>query len=182
MLPESSLLGSLLAGLFGYRSAPTVLELGGYVAYLLPVLFLFVGRGRPTRTVASAAASVVLALAIVGCTGGSPSTTGAASGAGNGSSRPATVIEVKASEYAFNPASISVPAGIVSFHVTNDGQEEHEFEIFQADRVVDEIEGLVPGLDRTLTVELAAGEYSYKCLLEDHDQRGMTGALTVTGG
>ncbi|MBA2702027.1 MAG: FTR1 family protein, partial [Chloroflexi bacterium] len=32
MLPESSLLGSLLAGLFGYRSAPTVLELGGYVA------------------------------------------------------------------------------------------------------------------------------------------------------
>jgi high-affinity iron transporter len=42
VLPDSGPLGSVLHGLFGYRSAPTPLELLGYVAYLVPVLFLFI--------------------------------------------------------------------------------------------------------------------------------------------
>ena len=50
VLPETNPLGSVLAGLFGYRSAPTPLELIGYVAYLIPVLALFVLDGRmPSR-------------------------------------------------------------------------------------------------------------------------------------
>jgi high-affinity iron transporter len=46
VLPETDALGSLLAGLFGYRSKPTPLELIGYLAYLIPVLALFVADGR----------------------------------------------------------------------------------------------------------------------------------------
>jgi high-affinity iron transporter len=42
VLPDRGPLGSVLSGLFGYRSAPTPLEVVGYVAYLVPVLFLFV--------------------------------------------------------------------------------------------------------------------------------------------
>ena len=42
VLPDNGPIGSVLRGLFGYRSAPTPLELLGYVAYLVPVLFLFV--------------------------------------------------------------------------------------------------------------------------------------------
>jgi high-affinity iron transporter len=42
ILSDESPLGSILHGLFGYRSAPTPLELLGYVAYLVPVLVLFV--------------------------------------------------------------------------------------------------------------------------------------------
>lgn len=42
VLADTSPLGSVLHGLFGYRSAPTPLELLGYVAYLVPVLILFV--------------------------------------------------------------------------------------------------------------------------------------------
>jgi len=42
VLPETGPLGSVLAGLFGYRSSPTPLELIGYLAYLGPVLALFV--------------------------------------------------------------------------------------------------------------------------------------------
>ena len=57
VLPESSPLGSVLAGLFGYRSAPTVLEVVGYVAYLVPVLILFVAGGRPKPVPATPAAS-----------------------------------------------------------------------------------------------------------------------------
>lgn len=42
VLPDRGALGSVLRGLFGYRSAPTPLELLGYVAYVLPVLVLFI--------------------------------------------------------------------------------------------------------------------------------------------
>jgi high-affinity iron transporter len=42
VLPDQGAVGSVLRGLFGYRSAPTPLELLGYVVYLVPVLLLFV--------------------------------------------------------------------------------------------------------------------------------------------
>ena len=42
VLPDNGPIGSVLRGLFGYRSEPTPLELVAYLAYLLPVLFLFV--------------------------------------------------------------------------------------------------------------------------------------------
>ena len=42
VLPDNGPIGSVLRGLFGYRSAPTPLEVLGYLAYLVPVLFLFV--------------------------------------------------------------------------------------------------------------------------------------------
>ena len=54
VLSDTSPLGSILHGLFGYRSAPTVLELLGYLAYLVPVLALFIADRplirRPTST------------------------------------------------------------------------------------------------------------------------------------
>jgi iron uptake system component EfeO len=93
----------------------------------------------------------------------------------------AGTVAVEAKEYSFTPSTISVPAGEVTFQVKNSGTEEHEFEIFQGETVVDEIEGLVPGLTLDLTVPLTAGEYQFKCLLNGHDQLGMTGTLTVTG-
>jgi high-affinity iron transporter len=46
VLSETTPIGSVLAGLFGYRSAPTPLELIGYLAYLVPVLTLFILDGR----------------------------------------------------------------------------------------------------------------------------------------
>jgi high-affinity iron transporter len=49
VLPGTSPLGSVLAGLFGYRAAPTPLEVIGYLAYLIPVLILFVFGGRATK-------------------------------------------------------------------------------------------------------------------------------------
>lgn len=42
ILPDNGPLGSVLAGLFGYRAAPTILEVIAYFAYLVPVLFLFI--------------------------------------------------------------------------------------------------------------------------------------------
>ena len=42
ILPDNGPIGSVLRGLFGYRAAPTPLEVIGYFAYLIPILFLFV--------------------------------------------------------------------------------------------------------------------------------------------
>lgn len=42
VLPDNGPIGSVLRGLFGYRSEPTPLELIAYLAYLVPVLFLFI--------------------------------------------------------------------------------------------------------------------------------------------
>ena len=178
ILPELSPVGALLAGLFGYRSTPTPLEVAAYLAYLVPVLILFLKpAGRPAASTA-AAASVVVALAIVlsACaTGGTdPSAASAAS------SGVAGAIKVAASEYKFDPSTVATKAGSVTFEVTNTGTQEHEFEIFKGDAVVDEVEGLLPGLTRDLTVTLDAGEYTYVCKLDAHDTMGMKGTLTVT--
>jgi high-affinity iron transporter len=50
-LSRDGLIGSLLAGLFGYRPAPTWSELIAYFVYLVPVLILFL---TPERTPARA--------------------------------------------------------------------------------------------------------------------------------
>ncbi len=56
LLPESGAVGSLLAGLFGYRETPTVLQLAFYLVYLVPVLFLFLFEDRLPRRHAAAGA------------------------------------------------------------------------------------------------------------------------------
>ncbi len=47
VLPETGPLGAVLAGLFGYRSSPTPLELTAYLAFLVPTLAVFVASDRP---------------------------------------------------------------------------------------------------------------------------------------
>jgi iron uptake system component EfeO len=91
-------------------------------------------------------------------------------------------IKVAASEYKFDPSTLTVAAGSVTFEVTNSGNEEHEFEVFKGETVIDEIEGLVPGLTRTLSVTLEAGDYTYVCKLAGHDALGMKGTLAVAAG
>jgi high-affinity iron transporter len=56
LLPDSTPLGNVLRGLFGYRSQPTPLEAAAYLLYLVPVLILFV-VGRPNLRRRAVAAS-----------------------------------------------------------------------------------------------------------------------------
>lgn len=126
---------------------------------------------RAQRALIRLGLAAAVATAVAACSGGTrPGASAAPS---------AAVVEVMARDYAFDPSAISVASGPVTFRVENAGAEEHEFEIFRGDVVVDEIEGLVPGLTRELTVTLAAGEYTFVCKLADHQQRGMKGTLTV---
>ncbi len=93
-----------------------------------------------------------------------------------------TTVAVELVDYAFKPADITVPAGRVTFALDNTGAQEHEFEILKGEAVVDEVEGLVPGLSRDMVVTLTPGEYTIVCRLADHEVRGMKGTLTVTDG
>ena len=133
------------------------------------------GRPAPFRP-AVAALAIAAAGALVAACGGSGTASGGAATGG-----PAGSVAVEATEYKFTPSTLTVPAGSVTFSVKNGGTEEHEFEIFNADgtTVVDEIEGLVPGLTKPLTVTLEAGSYQFMCKLNGHDQLGMKGTLTV---
>ena len=129
--------------------------------------------GRPAILATIALASVA---ALAACSG-TPSGSAAAPTA-----LPSGTIAVEAKEYAFTPSTITVPAGTVTFSVRNAGTQEHEFEVFKPDgTVLDEVEGLVPGLTKSLAVTLEPGTYQYMCKLSGHDQLGMKGTLTVTG-
>jgi iron uptake system component EfeO len=127
---------------------------------------------RPAQLVAVALG----AIGIIAACSGAPASAGPATPV------PSNVVAVEAAKdgpYKFTPSTILVPAGTVTFSVRNAGNEEHEFEIFKGETVVDEIEGLVPGLTKQLTVTLAAGDYTFACKLNGHDQLGMKGTLTV---
>ena len=57
VLPQSSPLGSVLVGLFGYRAAPSAIQVAAYLLYLVPVLVIYVTDWRPSlrrRATASA--------------------------------------------------------------------------------------------------------------------------------
>ena len=135
--------------------------------------------GRPALVPAARAsfAAVALAALAAACGGGGASSAGPATPVPSG----VVAVEARNNPYAFSPSTITVPAGTVTFSVKNAGTEEHEFEIFKGDAVVDEVEGLVPGLTKDLTVTLEAGEYTFVCVINGHDQLGMKGTLTVTG-
>jgi len=93
-----------------------------------------------------------------------------------------TDVNVAASEYAFaftdssgNPVN-SVPAGVVNFHVKNNGSIEHDFQI-----AGQKTPTLNPGQSATLTVTLNGGAYNYACTIGEHASFGMFGQFTVTG-
>ena len=130
---------------------------------------------RLTRMLTAVVTVLAFAVAMAACGGGAPSS-------GPSTPVPSGVVPIQAKDFAFEPATITVPAGSVTFSIKNGGSQEHEFEIFKGETVVDEIEGIVPGLTRDLTVTLEAGDYTFMCLLNGHDQLGMKGTLTVTGG
>jgi iron uptake system component EfeO len=85
-------------------------------------------------------------------------------------------VTVSASEEA---CSLSV-AGVVKFSVTNSGSKITEFYVFQGDRALGEVENIAPQTTRSLSVELAAGEYTGVCkpgMVGD----GISSPFTVTG-
>ena len=127
--------------------------------------------GSPAR-LATVVFGIVAFLAA--CSGTIPSPRPAAS-------VPAGSLAVEAKEYSFSPSTLTVPAGSVTFAVTNAGNENHEFEVMAGDQSLANIPSFSRGTTQAVTVSLEAGTYAFVCRLNGHDQLGMKGTLTVTG-
>jgi high-affinity iron transporter len=168
-VPPGSWYGTLLKGTINLSPQTTVLQAVVWVAYIVPVMLLFLRRTRvPSAAVATAAAAAVL-LVLVGC-GGSGS-----------SEAKAGAVGVSASDTACETTHASVAAGNRTFSVRNDGSEVTEVYVYgTGDRVMGEVENIGPGTRRDLVVELPPGSYEVAC------KPGMTGdgirkPLTVSG-
>jgi uncharacterized cupredoxin-like copper-binding protein len=73
----------------------------------------------------------------------------------------------------------TLPAGPVTFMVTNNGTVTHSFEIESAD-LEEELESeLAPGETGMLTVDLAPGTYEVYCPVDGHRQQGMELEVTA---
>jgi len=108
-----------------------------------------------------------------------------------------TQVSGSVTEMSITLDATTVPAGEVTFNVTNVGTVEHEFVIVATDLaqdqlpvedgevdedevdVVSEIEGLQPGKDGHLSVDLPAGHYVIFCNLPGHYLAGMHTEVTV---
>lgn len=125
------------------------------------------GRAAPAATIGLVA--LVAAVALAACSSTPAATT---------APLPPDAVAVTAMEYEFAPVPLAVPAGEVTFAVTNAGNETHEFEVLQGEATVDKV-SVAAGSTKTLTVMLAAGDYVFMCRLNGHDILGMKGSLTV---
>jgi len=95
----------------------------------------------------------------------------------------------------------SAPAGDVTFDITNDAEQTHEFVVFKTDLPedqlptnadgdvdeegegvthIDEVEDITAGSTESLSVTLDAGSYVVLCNLPGHYRQGMHASFTVS--
>ncbi len=129
-------------------------------------------RSKITMT---AALALAVALPLAGCGGG-----GGTEEADGGQQAAAETIRVTATEFAFEPATVSVDApGTYTFVVANEGKAPHALAL-EGPGVDDETATVQGGETAELTVEIAeAGEYRIVCPVDGHADQGMTGMLVV---
>ncbi|GII62862.1 lipoprotein [Sphaerisporangium krabiense] len=102
------------------------------------------------------------ALALAGLTACS-STSGGGDTAAQSSGKPGK-ITVAASDTDCKVSTAALPAGTSTFQVTNGGSKVTEFYVYApGDRVMGEVENIVPGLTREVMIELPAGAYETAC-------------------
>jgi plastocyanin len=96
---------------------------------------------------------------------------------GGGTSSASEPVHVSLSEFAIEPAAISVPEG-GSLHVTNDGTTTHNLSIVDQDLATADLPA--GGSEELDVSSLAVGSYEVLCLIPGHADSGMTGTLEVT--
>jgi uncharacterized cupredoxin-like copper-binding protein len=110
-------------------------------------------------------------------------------------------IGVTLADFTITPDESSASAGELTFDVTNDAEQTHEFVIFKTDlaedalptddeglvdesgegvELIDEIEDVAGGSTQSLTVNLDAGSYVFICNLPGHYAQGMHAGFSVS--
>ena len=131
-----------------------------------------------TRTLATVAA--VLLLALAGC-GGDDESAGSSSGSGSGSSGGGQQIALSApadGSLKFDKTELEAKAGTVTINFDHlSDSTPHAVEI--QGNGVDEKSDTVTGSKTSVTADLKAGDYEVFCPVGTHASQGMEGTLTV---
>lgn len=172
-LPADGALGAILSGFFGYQERAALGEVIAYLAFLIPMLALFLAGGRQEQTAAAAPRSEArhsprLRLAGAGtllliCGGVGAFIYAAGSGGRRVAEASATDIAIAITDRTCEPATLTIPAGKASFVVTNRGERVLEWEILDGVMVLEERENIAPGQSRRLATQLHPGEYTITC-------------------
>jgi plastocyanin len=118
-------------------------------------------------------ALLLAAVTLAGC--------GSDDGDDDGAGATGETVEIVATEFAFEPSSVTVDAaGEHTFTLTNEGEFPHALEI-EGGGVEEESEEIGPGEETELTVSLDEGTYTIYCPVGDHREQGMDGELVVGG-
>jgi uncharacterized cupredoxin-like copper-binding protein len=123
----------------------------------------------PATTTAVSAAPTVPAASAPAPSAASATTAPAAAG---------STVAVELKDFAIMLDTSTVNAGMVTFNVKNSGPSPHNFNV----KVNGEEKGIAtldPGKTATLTLNLPAGAYDFRCNIPGHDLLGMKGTLTV---
>jgi iron uptake system component EfeO len=128
--------------------------------------------GTWSRTGAAVIFAGLIAIAAAGCGGSSDS-----KASSDGKSK---TVEVSLTDKGCDPAKASVPAGPVTFKVTNAGTAKvTEFELKNKDGIIiGERENVVEGIDGEFSLTVDPGEYEMSC---PNGEGQESGRLTVTG-
>lgn len=91
---------------------------------------------------------------------------------------PGTQLAVALTNDGCAPATLTAPAGNVTFAVTNKGSKTLEFYVLSGTKIVAEAEDIAPNFNKSVTAkDLKAGDYTLGCGSKD----GPKGSLKVTG-
>ena len=120
------------------------------------------------RTLAAGLAAVALLVACGGSSGG-------------GGGQPAGSTKVTMTDFKFDPATITVTHGSVTFWLVNAGSQSHDMSIRDSSGKTIGTSDLVSSGDSTaFTIKLDAGSYNFICTQPGHADLGMKGMLTAT--
>jgi plastocyanin len=87
-----------------------------------------------------------------------------------------TTINATEKDFAIALNNASVPAGAVTFNITNQGPSPHNISIKEMNKASDTIDA---GKTGQFTINLPAGTYTVICNIPGHEQLGMHTTLTV---
>jgi uncharacterized cupredoxin-like copper-binding protein len=147
---------------------------------------------------AAAVLSMALAFALAACSSGGSSSSPAATASPGGSG---TTVNATLTEFKVELDKTQVPAGQVTFQVTNKGSVVHEFVVFKTSDKADalplasdapevneddpslqsmgEVEDVDPGASKSFSASLEPGSYVAICNVEGHYMAGMHVPFTV---
>ena len=116
------------------------------------------------------ALSLLVAAALAGC--------GSDDG-DDGEAAPADAVELVATDFAFEPSSLTLDAaGEHTLTLANQGEFPHALAFDDLDAATGNVD---PGASGEVTVELEPGSYTLYCPVGNHRDQGMEGTLVVGG-